>query len=46
MSPTRLDALLGDRADRHRRLAIDRLEQREHLLRPGYRVWGYKNVFA
>jgi hypothetical protein len=33
------------RAREHRR-AMQELERRERQLRPGYKVWGYKNVFA
>ncbi|MCH1884313.1 hypothetical protein [Agrococcus sp. ARC_14] len=41
-----LDALLGNRDERRRRKAVDDLGRREQLLRPGYKVWGYQNVFA
>lgn len=41
-----LDALLGNRRERRRREAVTDFQRREQQLRPGYRVWGYKNVFA
>ena len=41
-----LDRLLGNHHERRRRQAVDDFHRREQLLRPGYKVWGYKNVFA
>ena len=41
-----LDRLLGNHHEHRRRQAVDDLHRREQLLRPGYKVWGYKNVFA
>ncbi|GEK79701.1 hypothetical protein [Agrococcus baldri] len=41
-----LDALLGNRDERRRRQAVDAFTKREQQLRPGYKVWGYKNTFA
>jgi hypothetical protein len=41
-----LDGRLGDRHERRRREAVKDLHRREQLLRPGYKVWGYKNIFA
>ncbi|WP_072312867.1 hypothetical protein [Agrococcus sp. Marseille-P2731] len=41
-----LDALLGNRHERRRRQAVADFHRREQQLRPGYKVWGYKNVFA
>lgn len=40
-----LDALRAGRSREHRR-ALQALERRERQLRPGYKVWGYKNAFA
>jgi len=41
-----LDALRGGRDERRRRQAVDAFNRREQQLRPGYKVWGYKNTFA
>lgn len=41
-----LDALRRQWDERQRRQAVRDLHRREHELRPGYRVWGYKNSFA
>ncbi|WP_309104976.1 hypothetical protein [Microbacterium sp.] len=41
-----LDALRGARRSREHRRAMQELDRRERQLRPGYKVWGYKNVFA
>ncbi len=41
-----LDALLGRRLERQQRQAVDDFHRREQQLRPGYKVWGYRNVFA
>lgn len=41
-----LDALLGRRLERQQRQAVDAFHRREQQLRPGFKVWGYKNVFA
>lgn len=38
--------LLGDRSERRRRKALADFHRREQLLRPGYKIWGYKNTFA
>lgn len=40
------DGLMRARGDRRRLAALTDLGQRERRLRPGYRVWGYKNFFA
>ncbi|WP_405216950.1 hypothetical protein [Agrococcus sp. Ld7] len=41
-----LDALRSHRRERQRRDAVAAFHRREHELRPGYKVWGYKNSFA
>jgi len=41
-----LEALRGDRRAREQRRALQDLQRREGQLRPGYKVWGYKNTFA
>ncbi|KAA6434885.1 hypothetical protein FQ330_03700 [Agrococcus sediminis] len=41
-----LEALLGDRHERRQRQAMQAFRRREQQLRPAYKVWGYKNVFA
>lgn len=41
-----LEALRGDRRAREQRRALQELQRRERQLRPGYKVWGYKNAFA
>lgn len=41
-----LERLRGDRDERRRRQSLQALHRREQQLRPGYKLWGYKNVFA
>ncbi|WP_404311783.1 hypothetical protein LG314_10570 [Agrococcus terreus] len=41
-----LDRLRRDRDERRRRIALQVMRRREQLLRPGYKVWGYKNDLA
>lgn len=41
-----LESLLGDRDERRRARALQEFHQREQQLRPAYKIWGYKNVFA
>lgn len=41
-----LDGLRGRMRARQRQDAARELRRREQLLRPGYKIWGYKNVFA
>lgn len=41
-----LDALRVDRDERRRAQALHDLRRREQQLRPAYKIWGYKNVFA
>ena len=41
-----LDALRDRREARLRAQAAREYERRQQLLRPGYKIWGYKNAFA
>ena len=41
-----LDALRDRREARLRAQAASEYERRQQLLRPGYKIWGYKNAFA
>ncbi|MGM1028335.1 MAG: hypothetical protein ACQEWM_00535 [Actinomycetota bacterium] len=43
---TMLGLLLGDRDERARARALQNVERREQQLKPAYKIWGYKNVFA